>query len=529
MSEQDVRLQLLNAFLSCTHRDTDKIKEVHQKVQEQDPVFYAHLASWYEYNGELRDHREVFASLLISDNYLDNRDTGLAIFQRLPIFMKHRVLGFIKGKKVKIRHKTGRKKKIGKKTVDDVHIEEKTVGLFKNPPTAFKKEIEKYLRYLEADSTRFDGATLRNAKDLKSLYASLRIRPSSRANDILFKKKYPDDSKMSVFEQITKAKSPAKAAELIVKNKIPYTTAVGLIDKMTPSIIVALINNMSPQEVLNNIASLEARGAMDNAQTKKLINQKLEKAQKSKNVSGLKSKQAKKTGRVKDKEISKQLDKVADTQIKRKGTIKVPTAIFVDRSGSMTTAIEMGKQCATIVSGATEAPLYVIAFDNMPREIQAKGVSLTDWERAFASVRPGGSTSIGCPLMAMIRSRTYVEQIVIITDGGENASPFFHNAYKEYVRAMKVKPAVIVIRVGRWYSGFYNNLVRSGIEVDIYTPDAKDYYGLPGLVSLLSRKSKLDLLMEIIETPLVKRKKYKDIAAYPEFSNRHNKRKIQLV
>lgn len=526
--EQDVRLQLLNAFLSCPHRDTDQIKEIHQRVQQNDPVFYAHLASWYKRNGEIRDHIEIFCSLLSIDPFLDNREVGLGLFQQLPIYLKGRVLGFIKGKEVKIREKTGRKKKIGKKSVDEVRIQKKTVGLFKNPPTAFKKEVEKFLRYLEADNDRFDSASLRNAKDLKGLYASLKIRPSARANSILFKKKYPEDSKMNVLKQISEAKSPAKAAELIVQHKVPYTTAVGLIDKLTPSITVALINNMSPQELLTNIASLEARGALDNAETKKLIEAKLEKAQKSKNVSALKSKQAKKTGRIKNEEIAKKLDQVADVQVKKRGVIKVPTAIFVDRSGSMSDAIEMGKQCAVLVSGATEAPLYVLVFDNMPREIRAQGKTLTDWEKAFASVRPGGNTSIGCPLQALLRSKIYVDQIVIITDGGENATPFFHDVYREYVKTMNVKPSVVIIQVGGYYGGFESKLTKEGIEVETYKPDANDYYGLPGLIPLLSRKSKLDLLMEILETPLVKRKEYKDIAPYPEISNRQANRKVLI-
>jgi len=519
--EQDIRLQMLNSFLSCPHRDTDQIKRIHSELQSKDPVFYAHLASWYRKNGDIRDHMEVFASMLIIDSYHENREVGLAIFQQVPTFMKTRVLGFIKGKKVKIRHKTGRKKKIkGGKTIDDVNIEEKMVGLYKNPPTAFKREIKQYLRYLEADNKRFDSVAVRNARDLKTLYASMRIRPSRRANDILFHKKYPKDSGLNVFEEILNAKSSKKIARLIVENKVPYTTAVGLIEKITPSILVALINNMSPQELMNNLASLEERGALNNKQTRELIESKIEKVKKSKNVSALKGKQAKKTGRIKDASVSSKIDEVSDEQVKKRGTVKLPTAIFVDRSGSMRTAIEMGKSCAALVSGATEAPLYVIAFDSMPMEIQAKGnKTYSDWERAFIPVRPGGSTSIGCPLKALGDSNVYVEQIVIITDGGENAHPTFVSEYSRYANKMSVRPNVVIIRVGNWYEQFASNLKRSGIDTEIYTPQGTDYYGLPGLVQILSRKSKLDLLMEIMNTPLVHRKKYSNVAPDPKYKN----------
>ncbi len=506
--EQDIRLSLLNSFLTCPHRDTDGIKKIHEELREKDPLFYAHLASWYNTgNGDIRDHKEMFSSMLITDPFVENREVGLAMFRQFPVYLKRRVLGSIKGKEISVRHKTGKKKRIGKKTVEDVRIEKKTVGLFKNTPTSFKKEVETFLRHLEKDNEKFDGIVVRSAKDLKSLYASLRIKPSKRANDILFKKKRPKTGKLSVFEKIVGAKSPEEQAKLIVENKVPYTVAVGLVENVTPSILVALINSMSPMELINNIASLEEKGATDNPDIKKLIEKKLKKAETSKSVSALKSKEAKKTGRVKNEEISAQLDKIADKQIQSKGTIRIPTAIFVDRSGSMSQAIEVGKHCAALVSGATTADLYVLAFDTLPMEVIARGRTLTDWENAFRPVRPGGSTSMGSALEFLRRSQKYVEQIVVITDEGENAHPLFHNVYQKYAEEMKVRPNVVVIRVGGAYeSTFSHNLTRHGIEFDVYSPADNDYYGLPGLVQLLSKKSKLDLLMEIMSTSLLSRK-----------------------
>ena len=512
--EADLRVKILNSFMTCPHRDTEQIMKVHQEIQDKDPLFYSHLAAWYRKHGDLRDHNEVFTALLSVDAYLPNRETGLALFRDQALFMKSKILGFIKGKTVKIRTKTGTKTKRGKKMIDDVKITEKKVGLEKSVPTALKTEITKYLRWLEADNDRFDSAVLRNAKDLKSLYAShgVQVKACPRAKQILFEKKYPEGSKLNVFKQIMNAKTPEDAAKLIVENKIPYTIAVGLVEKITPSILVALINAMTPQEIINNISSLEAKGANDNPETKKLIQAKLEKAKSAKNVTALKSKTAKDTGRVKDEETLKMLDSIADHQVKKSGTIKVPTALLIDQSGSMTRSIDIGKRAAALISGVVEADFFVLAFNSSATQITAKEKTLTAWEEAFKPIHANGQTSMGSALHYLLRKRFYVEQIIIVTDEGENMTPVFAQIYKEYAETMKVSPHVVVVRVpddrGRLETAFTSNLKTAGIEHDVYEPKEADYYSLPSLITLVSRKSKLDLVYEIMDFPLPIRKNF---------------------
>jgi len=512
--EQDVRVRMLNAFLTCPHRDMDSIKPVHEDLRAQDPVFYAHLAAWYEIHGELRDHKEMFKAMLLTDPFSDNREIGLALLRNAPPYEKRKILGTIKGRVVKLRHKTGAKVKIRKgRSVDAVRIENKTIGLLKNPPSAMKTEIKQYLRWLEQDDKRFDETALRFSSDLKSLYASMRIKPSDRADKILFKGEYPEDSSLNVLAQIANAKKPEDAARLIVENKIGYTTAVGLIKKVTPTILVALINNMSAQELINNIASLEERGATDNDDIKKLIESKLEKAKTSKNVSALKSKTAKKTGRVKSQETKDMLDAVADEQVKKNATIQVSTLLLVDSSSSMNQAIECGKGVASLISGATVADLYAATFSSMAREIVIpKGCTMTQAEKAFEGVNPHGYTSIGAGLELAIHKKWYVDQVVIITDEEENSNPRFADVYRKYEKTMNVSPSVVVIHISSPFGADDNTLTKSlekeGIDYDMYKPVGTDYYAMPGLIPLLSRKSKLDLLFEIMDIALPVRKPF---------------------
>ncbi len=513
VEEQDVRVEMLNSFLNCPHRDTDRLKDIHLHLQKVDPVFYSHLAAWYFKNGDIRDHKEVFTGALICDPFHDNREIGLALFRKLPTFLKRKVIGFIKGKKIKLRKKTGKKIKKGKRTVDEIAIEEKTIGLFKNIPTSFRNDVRAFLNYLESETDIFDSIVIRNKDDLKGLYATLHIAPNDRAEEILFKDNYPKNSeKLNVFAEIAEAKSPAKVARLLVEHKVPYTVAVGLVDKVTPSILVALINAMTPQEVINNYASLEEKGAMKNEDTKAIINAKLEKAKTAKGVSALKSKEAVKTGRVKDKEAAKTLEKIADIQVKKRGIIKVNTSVLIDKSGSMNLALEIGKNVAALISGVIEAEETVLAFDTAAREITANGKDMSDWERAFIPVNAHGGTSAGSAIDYLTRKRRYVEQIVIVTDEDENNGPWFVESFKKYELALNVTPTITIIYIKTPYGGnkktLSNNLKRAQIDFDYYEPEGNDYYALPGLISLLSRKSKLDLIYEIMDTPLPKRESF---------------------
>ncbi len=513
-AENDIRLQIFNSFMSCPHRDTEVATRIHEECRQRDPVFYAHLAAWYRKQGDqIRDHNELFSAMLMTDPYVDNREVGLALFRDHATFMKDRIVQFIKGKTVKIREKTGKKVRVGKKSHDEVKITEKKVGLGKTLPTSLKTEIQSFLGFLEEDPSRFDAVALKNSKALKNLYFAKGkkvFKHSDRAQKVLFEREYPEDSKLTVLKKVTEAKTPEKAAKLIVENKLPYTVAVGLVDKITPSVLVALIDAMSPQEVINNMASLQDQGALDNPDTKKMIEAKLEKAKKSSNVSSLKAKTAVSTGRIKDANIAKKMDDVSDVLVQKTGTIKVPTAVFVDRSGSMNEAIEVGKRVAALISGVTADNLYVVVFDESPMEIKSEGKTMTDWEKAFRPVRPGGSTSMACALRYLHAKKMVVEQIVVVTDEGENCHPSFADVYPSYCKEFNVKPHVVVLHVGGGMDHTFSaSLKRAGIPFDMYEPKAKDNYSLPGLVTLLSRRSKLDLIMEIMDVPLPSRKAFR--------------------
>ncbi|HLO85431.1 MAG TPA: hypothetical protein VK203_10560 [Nostocaceae cyanobacterium] len=468
-AERDLRLELLNSLLTTPHRDLAKVAEFHKLIIELDPIFYGHLAVWYQNHGDVRDHKEVFLGHLLTSEVTEHRNAGFVMLQEFPPYQVARIVDFMKQQRGKV-------------------------------PRSARTAVRLYLQEREKNPQFFDRAALRAHKALKHLYATLHIKPSQRADAVLFKEQPPEDSLAFMLKQLAKMEKPTDQAALIVEHNIPYTIAIGAVKQVTPTVLVALINSMSPQEVINNLKSLQTKGAMDNPEIKALIDEKLQAAAKSDRVSAFKATVAADATQLDAQTIAK-LENITNQQVKQKGKIAKSTALLVDKSGSMTEAIEIGKRLAAMISGITVADLFVYAFDTMPYPVQAQGTELTDWERAFKLINAGGGTSCGCGVEAMRLKKQLVEQFIIVTDEGENATPYFADAYQAYQRDMGVMPNVLIVRVGSTYPLLENILKERQIPVESFTFQG-DYYSLPNLIPLLSRPSRLELLMEILDTPL---------------------------
>lgn len=502
-NEQDIRAGILNTLLTTPHRKLDKVYPVHRTMVEQDPLFYKQLAAWYDSTGEVRDHKEMFIINLVLSDFPGHRDLGLALLRELPPFQLVRVVDFIHGKKIKetVRTGNGRNAQTTTRTVD--------WGLNRNIPRSVKTEIERYLKEREADPDWFDSAALSARKHLKRLYALLHIAPSERAQKILFDDNPPSDSKLALFKLLSAAKTPAEQAKIIKDNKVPFRVASTVVSSMTPTVLLALIEVMSPQELINSMGMLRKHGVFDNKDLKEVVLKKLEKAKKSKKVSSLKSQQAVKSAGL-SADLNEKLEEVADTQVKSRGRIKKPTALFIDKSGSMEVAIEVGKQVAALVSAIMDSDLYVYAFDSMAYPIKAKSDKLADWNDAFRGIRAGSATACGVPFVYMTEKKELVEQIIIITDEGECASPSFTAGYNRYCEALGLtnKPNVIILRVPGSHglrTTIQDGCRRQEIPLDTFDFNG-DYYSLPNLIPMLRKPGTLELLMEIMTWTLPERK-----------------------
>jgi hypothetical protein len=468
-AERDLRLEMLNSLLVTPHRQLEQVAEIHNIIIDLDPLFYGHLAVWYHQTGDVRDHKEVFVGNLLASQLSEHRDAGYMMLQDFPPYEVARIVDFMKQQKNKM-------------------------------PRSARTAVRRYLKEREKTPQRFDRAALRGRKAMKHLYATLHIKPNARADAVLFKDAPPTDSLAYALKQLAKAEAPVEQAQLIVAHQMPYAIAIGAVKQVTPTVLVALIHAMTPQEVINNLKSLKARGAMEHPEVKALIDEKLVAAQTDKRVSALKGKVALEAASL-DADTAAKVEKAMDAQIKQRGAIKKPTALLIDKSGSMNQAIEIGKRLAATISGITTANLFVYAFDTMPYPIQAGGANLSDWEKAFEHIRASGGTSIGCAVEAMRLRKQVVEQFILVTDEGDNTAPYFGTAYTAYCKDLNLQPNVVIVKVG-YASNFVEcQLQPQQVQVDTFSFSG-DYYSLPNLIPLLSRPSRLELLMEILETPL---------------------------
>lgn len=472
-TERDMRLDMLNSLLLTPHRDLASVASLHDDMRRRDPIFYGHLAAWYQKAGDVRDHKEVFVGNLLTSDRPEHRDAGFEFLQKFPAYEVARIVDFMKQHRKKL-------------------------------PRSARTAVVRYLRDRERDPLRFDKAAVRARAAFKHLYATLHIKPDARADAILFKDEPPADSLAHALKVLARAATSAEQAQMIVNFRIPYTIAVGAVSRVTPVVLAALISQMSPQEAINNLNSLKQRGAFDHPEIKAMIEAKIADAAAAPRVSALKAMKAASVANVSADTI-RNLERAADEQIRSKGRIRRSTALLVDKSGSMTLAIEVGKQIASIVSTIADADLYVYAFDTIAYEIKAKGRALADWDRAFQGVFPGGGTSIGAAIETLRIRKQPVEQFIIVTDECENAAPYFQQALPAYVDEFKLSPNVVIVKVGAHSDLIERRMQAMSMPVDTFTFDG-DYYSLPNLVPMLSKGSRLELLIEILDTPLPTRR-----------------------
>ena len=522
MNERDPRLDLLNTLLTTPHRNLTALYPLHQEILTQDPRFYVRLAAWYADHGDVRDHQEMFVICLCLSQTEGHRDVGLALLRRLPPYQLARVVDFIKGRQVKRRvpaagataasatqtpsttATAGGRGKKPRKPSAPVETKLEQVGLFVNVPRSMRTEIERYLRERETRAEKFDQAVLHARSAIKRLYAGLHIRPSARAQALLFSEEPPEGSVFAAMRAIRGAETPAEQARAIVEHRIPYRVATSLITQMSPTVLAALVEVMTPQEVINNIGSLKARGAFDNEDVKTLVEAKLEAAKSDKRVSAYKAKVAVAAADASG-ELAEQLDAITEAQVRAKGRITRSTALMIDKSGSMTVAIELGRQLGAMISAISDAELVAYAFDTIAYPIEPQGAALADWEKALAGISAGGGTSCGVAIEMMRRKGQRVEQFILVTDEGENQAPLFANAYKAYSEETQTRPDVILVKVGHATNTLERACATLGIAPSVFTFSG-DYYALPNLIPLLQRPSMVDMLLEILEYPLPARK-----------------------
>jgi len=469
----DPRLDFMDALLASPHGKLAETGLLHQRVLAADPDFYGHLACWYHQHGVIRDQRLLFVCHLMLSADPAHRQAAFVMLQPLRTYEVARAVRYLK----EVHHRL---------------------------PRRMRSAVVHWLRRRELDPAWFDECALRDRKNLKYLYATLHIAADARAHQILFERRLPPDSRLVAVKQLARCSDPIVAARLIVEQRIFFSTAVGALRRIDAPVLAALIEVMTPQQLLNSLAALRKRGALDNPSVKQLIEQKLELGRTESRVQDARALRAAEA--CGDAAIGEQLGRIATARLRQRGCIARSTALFVDKSGSMEVALTVGAHLAALTSTIARDPLRVYAFDSVARRVAAPDMlDLVSWQRQFGRLRADGCTAIGAPFVNLQREQAGVEQVVVITDGAENRAPMFVDALHAYEQWSGRRCAVVVVLVqsgppGR--SALERNLQQAGVEHAAYHFDG-DLYSLPNLIPYLCQPRRAELCAEILDQPLL--------------------------
>ena len=478
-NETNTYVAIFQALTNIPHGQRQESFPVHQASLNQTPRFYPHLAAWHFKYGRIRDHNVSFAAALCLADYEQERNVGLALLREMNPRQVVQVLQLIDSTKNQV-----------------------SDGRFYNVPRSVRTEIARYLREREATPVWWDKAVLSAREAMKQLYISLHIAPDARAQLYLFDDD-PQDGVLSVIKMLPTMSDPLTQAKVIVDWEIPWPIATSVVKTITPEIMIALVNSMTPAQVLSNMKSLKTIGALDNPDLKAMIQSKIKKSGKDKRVTSGRMEVAVREGGL-DQEFTEIVRDAEDQNIKGGLRITKPTGICIDISGSQRETIEFGKLLLSTIVPAMgdETASYQYAFNDVGDEIKINERTVRGVEMAMRGVEPNGMTAYGIPIRAMKTRKQIVEQIVFIGDEGENKPPAFENEIREYITQTGVTPAIIMVRIGNVSETVIENVCRKlKIEFHAITYDG-DEYTLQQVANLLSAPSLADLVMKIMDFPL---------------------------
>ncbi len=472
------RNQLISELGKSTHLDLDKYIPTFTKALAGDQEFLAHLIAWNRLNGQVRDSKIALPVITLSSPVFNNAEyveNSLAHMGKLT----PREMGFALRFAYKIQ----------------------TPGKLR----AIRRMIAMYLRELESNYAKWERVAIRYRQELYSLYSDGRygrVKPCGFAQDILFDRKY---ARGSVFEVIYQLRdmTPLRAANAIVEFRIPFLTACGVLQEKakSPDILLALIERMSPTELVTNTKNLEKLGMKNNGALRSAFEKALGRASTStKNV--LKTNQAIQA-LDEDNPTAKQLKALQEKQLDKAASIEGDWLVMGDKSASMSESITAACELAAVLTRLVKGRVHLVFFDSSARGFEVTGKTLDEIKKLTRGIVAGGNTGIGYGLLWAIERQVPIDAIAIISDGGDNQTPRFQQVYASYSQSVgKQVPVYLYHVMGTDADRLTPGMADSGFDIQKFEVRGQDYYSLPNIAKTMNTK-RFQLSDEIFATPLL--------------------------
>jgi hypothetical protein len=467
--------------MQVPHGDLTSTLEFHRKVREKNPLFYARFACWFIDNGSVRDHKVAFLQSLFESKEPVLRDVAWMLLQDLPLELVYRV------------------------------------AEVKQYPRSMRSAVINKLAKEEEMSVRFQ--VLRAKKQLKRLVKRMHI-PTSNSDNVnlqtvgreLFTK---SPEIRAVFKKLGETDNPEEVKQLLRESRLPAYIAVSSIKVRNPLVMRALIDNMTPNELLQSLNTLGRMGLLkpnlDGAPLEAVIG-KLRRGIDDKRVQAMRVFNIRKylDPELVPKEVLDLLSTVTAEKTRKMGKLKGKTTIHVDGSGSMEYVITVAQQTATTLALSSESPPTIYVASTTPTEIKPKDYTPQGLADAFALVRPGGGTPLGAGIALMNRKGEEADTVILVTDEGENVPPFFAGEYAK----MPYKPQIIILRIPTSETPIlHTTLENLKIPYETIIIDKVDQYSLDQVIRLVG-KSPYDTVMEIMSIDLPQRPQELKVAEY---------------
>jgi hypothetical protein len=481
MAEQGITKQRIVAELTrSSHGALKDYVSIGKQAVQQEGEFFQHLIAWDRTHGQIRDSKVALPVIgLAFENDEELVDNSLAHIAMLGPRELARAYRF--GLEIRLPGKMRRLR----------HL------------------VENYLHQKEQDRG-WDHLALQHRGTLKELYALAHAKPDKeRTNIVLYGRKFDKTKaplpKGSSFEAVAQLKSmaPAEAAGVILKFKVPFLIAMGALGAKAKEtdLVLALIERMTPSELTTNVKMLEKLGIKTNPALRGAFDKAMEKAGTSKKNT-LKTTQA--VDAVEDEGLKDKLRRLQAKQVAAAGGPEGNWLVLADKSGSMSAAIEVAKHVSASLAQFVKGKVYLVFFDTSPMTVDVTGLSLDQIQKATRHIRADGGTSIGCGLNRMLQEKIDIDGIAVVSDGGENTAPYFHQVYPKYSAfAGKDVPVYFYSTQGEHnaFTGFMNS---AGIESQLFDIRGSkiDYYSIPNMVQTM-RSNRYSLVDEILTTPLL--------------------------
>lgn len=472
------RNEIIKELVRSSHGNLTSYIDAAQQAAREDPEFTARLIAWNHEHGEVRDSKVALPVITVeefSDKELaENSAAHLALLSPRDL---NRALDFAKAIRV--------------------------------APRAWKHwlrpMVEGYLRAREKNWAWWERTVLTHRKHMKSLYARWHVKPSTPAQAILFDRKYPRGTVFADIKRLAKMEA-SEAARVIVERKVPFLVAVGAMGEKAKDtkFVSALIDSMSPAEVMNNTKLLEKLGVKTVPELRAAFEAALKRTTESRKGKVGSLKAAKAAEMVTDRKVKEQLLGVQDKKVKAMG-VKGRWLVLGDKSGSMERSIEISRLVASTLAAVAEE-VHLVFFDVSPTYYPVSGKSYDQILETTKRVVANGGTSIGCGLASIMARGIEVDGIAIVSDAQENTPPFFAEVYQEYSKRIGKEVPIYLYRCEVGSVGWADHdVAKQGLAIEEFDLRGQvvDRYSLPNLVQTM-RTNKYSLADEIMETPLLK-------------------------